>query len=110
MTAGPYSIGSEHWPGISKLIEEAGEVLQVAGKLIATNGESAHWDGTDLRARLVEEIGDLMAACGFVAEANGIADAVLVRMERKAEQFRAWHDEQRCLAEAARLSAGDNHG
>lgn len=28
MKAGPYSIGSDRWPGISKLTEEAGEVTQ----------------------------------------------------------------------------------
>lgn len=29
-----FSIGSKRWPGISKLIEECGEVLQIAGKLM----------------------------------------------------------------------------
>lgn len=27
-----YAIGSKKWPGLTKLIEEAGEVLQVVGK------------------------------------------------------------------------------
>jgi hypothetical protein len=47
--AGPYSIGSTVWPGLSKLVEEMGEVGQVVGKLIATGGDPAHRDGTDLR-------------------------------------------------------------
>jgi hypothetical protein len=34
------------------------EVLQVAGKLIAIHGEEAHWDGSNLRQRLQEEMGD----------------------------------------------------
>ncbi len=39
MTAsGDFSIGSDIWPGISKLIEEAAEVGQVCGKLIGSGG------------------------------------------------------------------------
>ena len=34
-TAGPYSIGSDVWPGLSKLAEESGEVVQVIGKIVA---------------------------------------------------------------------------
>ena len=58
MTAGPYSIGSDHWPGLSKVIEECGEVIQAAGKIIAANGDGQHWDGSDLRQRLEDEIAD----------------------------------------------------
>lgn len=32
--SGDFSIGGTLWPGLSKLIEECGEVLQVGGKLI----------------------------------------------------------------------------
>lgn len=39
-----FAIGSPVWPGLSKLAEEAGETLQVVGKLMGTGGESAHWD------------------------------------------------------------------
>ncbi len=93
---GPYSIGSDRWPGLSKLVEEMGEVQQVLGKLIATGGESAHWDGTDLRQRLREELADLKAACVFFAQVNQL-DAVtdIEREHRKIRQFHAWHAEQR---------------
>lgn len=66
MPAGPFSIGSALWPGISKLVEEAGEVTQVCGKLIGSGGDINHWDGTNLKERLEDEIGDLIAACMFV--------------------------------------------
>ena len=90
--AGPYSIGSDHWPGLSKLIEEAGEVQQVAGKLLGSGGESAHWDGSDLRERLHEEIADLMAACFFVIEANGFDENKMRnRSQEKMELFQKWH-------------------
>lgn len=92
MTAGPYSIGSSHWPGLSKLIEECGEVMQVAGKLIATNGNPSHWDGTDLRLRLEEELADLVAAVAFVGQQNELdEERVLSRIDVKADLFDRWH-------------------
>lgn len=93
--AGPYAIGSKHWPGLSKLAEEAGEVMQVVGKILGTGGESAHWDGSDLRVRLVEELGDLIAATEFVAEMNGLdVVAIVERSRTKLDTFRRWHAEQ----------------
>ena len=94
MTAGPYSIGSDRWPGMSKVIEETGELGQVLGKLIATGGDPEHWDGSDLRERLVDECGDVLAAVSFFAETNGILDAVELRARRKIETFHQWHREQ----------------
>ncbi len=89
---GPYSIGSRHWPGLSKLIEEAGEVQQVAGKILGTGGRVDHWDGSDLRLRLQEEIGDLVAACLFVAEKNNLdVQAIADRVGVKYARFLSWH-------------------
>jgi NTP pyrophosphatase (non-canonical NTP hydrolase) len=79
-----FAIGSETWPGISKLVEELGEVAQVAGKLIATGGEVRHWDGTDLRTRLEDELADLEAAIKFVMQHNRLdADRIAERREAK---------------------------
>ena len=89
-----YAIGSDRWPGISKLIEEAGEVVQVAGKLLATGGAVDHWDGTNLRTRLIDEMGDLLAAIEFVADANGFANEVAARCAVKVALFEQWHQEQ----------------
>ena len=92
---GPYSIGSNMWPGLSKLIEESGEVQQVVGKLIATGGKTKHWDFPDLRECLQEEIADLMAACLFVIEANGLDENVMRDRSRvKLALFHRWHVEQ----------------
>lgn len=89
-----YSIGSDTWPGLSKLAEEAGEVLQVVGKLIGSGGVEDHWDGSNLRARLIEEIGDLSAALRFVVEENDLdVDAVEARHQLKLALFRQWHDD-----------------
>lgn len=67
-----FAIGDQDWPGISKLIEECGEVVQVCGKLMGTRGEHEHWDGSDLKVRLEEEIADLIAAVEFVCDKNNL--------------------------------------
>jgi NTP pyrophosphatase (non-canonical NTP hydrolase) len=90
-----FAIGSGTWPGISKLVEELGEVAQVAGKLIATGGEPGHWDGTDLRTRMEDELADLGAAIAFVIKRNGLdADRIAERREAKLRLFNAWHRQQ----------------
>lgn len=92
--AGPYSIGSDLWPGLAKLTEECGEVIQVAGKLIASNGESAHWDGTDLRQRLEDELADVQAAIYFAVDLNGLdRDRMLQRTADKLALFKHWQQE-----------------
>ncbi len=100
-----YAIGSSLWPGISKLIEEAGEVVQVAGKLLATGGAVDHWDGTNLRDRLIEEMGDLLAAIEFAAHANKIEADVMARAAEKLSLFRGWHRESLAAAPDARGGA-----
>jgi len=90
-----FAIGSKLWPGISKLIEEAGEVQQVCGKLIATGGVEEHWDGSNLRARLEEEVADLTAALAFVGQVNNLdIHRVEVRAAEKLELFHKWHKAQ----------------
>ena len=91
--AGPYSIGSGHWPGLSKLIEECGEVTQVAGKLLGTGGAVEHWDGTDLRSRMAEELGDLLAAVRYVIDKAGMEDVVYLRARIKLALFDRWDRE-----------------
>jgi hypothetical protein len=100
---GPYSIGSDHWPGVSKVLEECGELGQVLGKLLALNGATAHWDGSDLRLRLVEEVADVYAALDFLCEANGL-DRLFIdgRVQAKRALFRRWHQEQGATAKGRR--------
>ncbi len=96
MVAGDYAMGSKHVPGLSKLIEECGEVLQVAGKIIATNGSREHWDGAgDLYGRLEAELGDLSAAIEFVILINGLgADSIREAQAAKLAQYVDWRAEQ----------------
>lgn len=91
-----FAIGSTVWPGLSKLIEETGEVQQVAGKLIATGGNIEHWDGSNLKSRLEEEIADVLASCAFVVETNGLDEkAIESRAKQKAALFAEWHYAQK---------------
>ena len=88
-----FAIGDKQWAGLSKLVEEAGVVTQVAGKLMGTRGETAHWDGSNLRERLVEELGDLQAAMLFVIRQNGIdLKAVEERTAKKLALFEIWQE------------------
>jgi NTP pyrophosphatase (non-canonical NTP hydrolase) len=92
--AGPFSIGSRSWPGASRVIEEGGELLQVLGKLIGAGGETSHWDGSDLRQKLLEETADLRAALAFFVEANGLLTAESdERTQKKLAKYRRWHAE-----------------
>lgn len=89
-----FAIGSDTWPGLSKITEEAGEVLQVVGKLVGTGGEIMHWDGSNLLDRLIEEIGDVLAACEFVITVNKInKDLIDKRRKQKLALFFQWHNE-----------------
>ena len=65
---------------------------QVLGKLIATGGDTKHWDG-DLRKRLIEEIGDVTAALVFFQKNLTLDEVgrVIERAERKFDLFNEWH-------------------
>jgi hypothetical protein len=94
---GDFSIGSQVWPGTSKLIEEMGELHQVLGKLIAIAGDTEHWSG-DLRAKLIEETGDVYAALDFFTNTNlsaGEKEQVQDRAANKFALFSSWQQEQK---------------
>lgn len=102
--SGDFSIGSNVWPGVSKLIEEAGELLQVLGKLMATGGELDHWDGTNLRTRIEDELADVYAAIKFVIDHSEIDEEyVLARADKKVRLFNKWHEEQKERGGAVRV-------
>jgi len=90
--SGDFGIGSRMWPGISKLIEEAGEVTQVCGKLLGSSGVVDHWDGTNLKDELQKELADLSAAIEFVIQQCCLdAPAIRERTDKKLDLFEQWH-------------------
>jgi NTP pyrophosphatase (non-canonical NTP hydrolase) len=88
-----FKIGSHNWSGISKLVEEAGEVMQVCGKLIGTGGKLEHWDnGPNLKDRLEDELADLLAAIDFVSKINHLdQEKINDRVFAKYQLFLEWH-------------------
>jgi NTP pyrophosphatase (non-canonical NTP hydrolase) len=93
----PFAIGSRVWPGLAKLAEEVGELQQVLGKVLAYPylRTAEHPDGTKLDDRLVEELGDALAAIEFFVQNNPSIDeeAVTRRMRKKLARFHRWHEE-----------------
>jgi NTP pyrophosphatase (non-canonical NTP hydrolase) len=100
----PWAIAqTDCWPGTAKVMEECGELVQVLAKLIALGSAGIHWDGSDLRLRIQEEIGDVLGAIGFFMDNNDLdEDAIVTRADTKHETFRHWHDDR--MAKHARPS------
>jgi len=91
-----FAIGDRRWPGLSKLVEECGEVIQVVGKLMATHGEESHFSGLNLAAMFVLETADVAAAVEFVVGFFDRAQRELftLRKQEKLRLFQKWHREQ----------------
>lgn len=84
--------------GLSKLVEELGELQQVAGKMLAYGIECEnHPDGgSPLVDRFAEESADVMAAIGFVVMKN-LPDkekSIYKRMDEKMKLFKQWNKEE----------------
>lgn len=92
--------------GLAKLIEECGELQQVAAKKLAYFDTDQHPDGSNLRLRLEEEIADVLAACDLViltfqlsnnismplSEMSAkLAETIQERRKRKLALFLTWH-------------------
>lgn len=90
-----FAFGDPQWPGIAKLTEECGEVMQVIGKLMMTHGSPAHWSG-NLRTMLLEEVADVEAAIVFFNRHN-LTDperrAMARRVTEKVHKFELWHED-----------------
>lgn len=78
--------------GLAKLVEEAGEVIQVAGKLMAYPDKPHPDGGGDLKVRLEMELADLTAAIRFVVRTHDLDGVAMdIRTVRKLATFEAWH-------------------
>lgn len=87
--------GQENWPGLAKLIEEAGETLQVAGKIVAFGGTLDHPSGYNTLDKFHEELADLIAAIEFVINHNPLLrPKIKRRAKKKYETFCRWHIEK----------------
>ena len=94
-----FAFGDKEWPGLAKLNEESGELVQVIGKLMMTHGNRKYWENVDLRQCLIEEMADQAAAIGFVVDHVLTENEILAFEERRAQKrarFEQWHSEQMC--------------
>lgn len=82
---------NERWKGIFKLIEECGEVSQIAGKLGPFPVQD-HPDGLgSLRTRLENELADLSAAAAYVIQSEDLDGfRISQRAATKLAQFQTW--------------------
>jgi hypothetical protein len=90
-----FAFPDEIWPGLAKLVEECGKVMQVAGKLMMVHGNNQHWDG-DIRARMLEELADLRAASVFLLAHNFSEweqQEFMQRVGQKLTKFDEWSKE-----------------
>ena len=80
--------------GLAKLLEELGELAQIAGKKLAYYHTDSHPDGMPIDARLEEELADVIAACSFVIHTLRLNKSRVVhRARRKLGLFRLWHSD-----------------
>lgn len=88
----PFGIGSRIVPGTSKVIEEAGEVIQVLAKIQAIGYVGQYWDGTNLHDELENELGDLLATVEYLVAKNKLdRKKIKKRKQLKLEKFARWH-------------------
>lgn len=82
--------------GLAKLIEECGELTQVAGKKLAYFHTDEHPDGgPPLLNRMADEMADVIAAIHFVAANFGIDPGkVQDRAIHKLKLFGSWHADE----------------
>ncbi len=78
--------------GLAKLIEECGELIQIAAKKQAFFYTDIHPDGAgSMKVRMEEEIADVFAACVFVTETFQLDDVKIEeRIKKKLMLFRGW--------------------
>ena len=85
--------------GLVKLMEECAELIQVAAKMaaypeLAFSRKGLHPDGSSLRTRMIEEIGDVYAAIGFVVDKLELSTIdIHKRMKMKRALFDQWDKE-----------------
>jgi NTP pyrophosphatase (non-canonical NTP hydrolase) len=81
--------------GLAKLIEELGELSQVAGKKLACPNTDEHWDGKgSLKIRMQDEVADVIAALCFVIKTNDLSEShITLRAEEKLRIFEQWNSE-----------------
>lgn len=89
-------IGALVLPGLTKVGEEMGELAQVLAKISAIQEIGRYWDGSNLGAMLIDEIGDVEATLEYFKQKNKLdRKAIKKRKKFKLEKFARWHSNVR---------------
>ncbi|MBW4469189.1 MAG: hypothetical protein KME45_02890 [Stenomitos rutilans HA7619-LM2] len=85
-----------HQDGLTKMMEECGELIQIAAKKSAYYNTDQHPDGKgSLLQRLQDEAADVMAAILFVVETHDLDEkAIWLRVDGKLNQYHEWQHER----------------
>lgn len=81
--------------GLVKLVEECGELIQIASKKMTRMDSDEHWDGAGLLStRLEDEMGDVLAAIKIVTVNFSLNPLrITEQAEKKERLFREWMNE-----------------
>ena len=85
-----------HNNGLTKLMEECGELIQVAAKKAAYPDTLHHPDNhpNSLNERLAQELADVIAASIFVIEKFKLdQEAIELRTDTKLDLYRKWDND-----------------
>lgn len=91
-----FAFGDTIWPGLAKIVEEAGELLRIAGKVMMRHGATDYWDIVDLRKAFLEELADLDAALMFqemMCMTTEERIVYIMRRNEKLSKFKHWHQD-----------------
>ena len=82
-----------HSDGLTKLIEECGELIQIAAKKQAYLYTDEHPDGAgSMKVRLEEEAADVLAAITFIIRTQSLnGEHIRTRAAKKLARFTMWH-------------------
>jgi len=80
--------------GLVKLMEECGELIEVAAKRLSVLPSVVHYDGFNLDDRLVEEMSDVLAAMAFVTKELRLREQeIYAKAEMKLALYEKWDKE-----------------
>lgn len=81
--------------GLVKLVEECGELIQIASKKMTRMDSDAHWDNAgSISSRMEDEIADVFAAATIVMENFNLnRERVSERADAKIKLFQTWMTE-----------------
>jgi NTP pyrophosphatase (non-canonical NTP hydrolase) len=84
-----------HNKGLTKLMEECGELIQICAKKSAYMNIDRHPDGSSLKHRLEDEIADVVAALTFVVEKFDLDVPYMdERSQDKLALYEQWNSEE----------------